>query len=75
MFLECKNRFSLNNRGYLGPGGIHENSKYENCTGGVTRYIDVLILGEKRLWQNNPVRDVYHGPPFDPENILGKFYF
>lgn len=55
----------------MGPGGIQDEGKYENCTGGTTGYVDKLLLGEPRLWQNAPVRSVYHTSPFDPENILG----
>lgn len=33
-------------RGYLGPGGRHDASKYSNCTGGATMYVDHKILGE-----------------------------
>lgn len=44
---------------------------YRNCTGGATGYIDKVIIGEKMLFQNAPVRNVYHTLQFDPENILG----
>lgn len=26
-------------RGYLGPGGKHQNGKYENCTGGEDEFV------------------------------------
>lgn len=26
--------------GYLGPGGLHNNSSHPNCTGGAATYID-----------------------------------
>ncbi|XP_065206822.1 heparan-alpha-glucosaminide N-acetyltransferase-like [Planococcus citri] len=57
--------------GFLDPGGIQDGSKYKNCTGGAAGYIDRLLLGENRLWQNAPVRITYQTSPFDPENILG----
>ena len=33
-------------RGYMGPGGLEYHGKYFNCTGGVTGYFDILVLGE-----------------------------
>ena len=33
-------------RGYMGPGGLEHHGKYFNCTGGVTGYFDILVLGE-----------------------------
>ncbi|UJR27883.1 hypothetical protein I4U23_009148 [Adineta vaga] len=58
--------------GYLGPGGLHENGKYENCTGGITGYIDRMIFTDKHLYQH-PTCQVVYGckPPFDPENLFG----
>ncbi|CAF3665598.1 unnamed protein product [Adineta steineri] len=58
--------------GYLGPGGLHENGKYENCTGGITGYIDRFLLTDKHLYQYPSCQLVYGcKPPFDPENLLG----
>ena len=36
--------------GYLGPGGLHENSKYWNCTGGAAGYIDIKFFGEGHIY-------------------------
>ena len=36
--------------GYLGPGGLHENSKYYNCTGGAARWIG--YQGQQKLKKN-----------------------
>ncbi|KAG8262557.1 hypothetical protein J6590_051046 [Homalodisca vitripennis] len=44
---------------------------YANCTGGVSRYIDELLVGEGHLYQVPTVSSVYHTAPFDPEGILG----
>ncbi|CAF2968996.1 unnamed protein product, partial [Rotaria sp. Silwood2] len=58
--------------GYLGPGGLHENGKYENCTGGITGYIDRIIFTNKHLYQYPTCQLVYGCKlPFDPENLLG----
>ena len=39
-------------RGYLGPGGLSEDSKYFNCTGGAARLVDETILGVGHMYQN-----------------------
>ncbi|KAL0116312.1 hypothetical protein PUN28_011257 [Cardiocondyla obscurior] len=57
--------------GYLGPGGIHEDGKYFNCTGGAAGYIDKIILTVNHIYQNPPINSVYGSGPFDPEGILG----
>ena len=31
--------------GYTGPGGISDGGRYEGCTGGIYRYIDVQLFG------------------------------
>lgn len=38
-------------RGYTGPGGLSEDSRYENCTGGAAGYIDVMVLGKHHIYQ------------------------
>lgn len=66
--------YSGNNfSGYLGPGGLHDNGKYFNCTGGATGYIDQVILG-KHLYQKGTSKEIYLGTQaFDPEGILGRY--
>ncbi|XP_044733206.1 heparan-alpha-glucosaminide N-acetyltransferase [Chrysoperla carnea] len=58
-------------KGYLGPGGFHENGEYFNCTGGITRYIDEFLLGKDHMYQWPEIITIYKAPTFDPENILG----
>ncbi|XP_055346259.1 heparan-alpha-glucosaminide N-acetyltransferase-like [Paramacrobiotus metropolitanus] len=58
-------------RGYMGPGGLHHNRAYENCTGGAAGYIDRYILGENHIYQWPTCRAVYQCIAFDPEGILG----
>lgn len=48
-------------RGYLGPGGIGDDGKYPNCTGGAAGYIDKWLLGEDH---------VYHYPTCKVINYL-----
>jgi heparan-alpha-glucosaminide N-acetyltransferase len=67
-----KVNFSYVHRGYLGPGGIHDNGQFRGCVGGATGYLDRLVLGEKHIYRHPTARDVYGSGPFDPEGIVGK---
>ncbi|XP_046571349.1 heparan-alpha-glucosaminide N-acetyltransferase-like isoform X1 [Haliotis rubra] len=59
-------------RGYLGPGGLHEGGKYENCTGGAAGYIDRLIFGDSHIYRNPTAKAIYKtSMPYDPEGLLG----
>lgn len=59
-------------KGYLGPGGIHDNGSYENCTGGSAGYIDRIILGKAHMFQWLSCRYMYQTKlPHDPEGLLG----
>lgn len=44
---------------YFILGGLHENGKYENCTGGITGYIDRIIFTDKHLYQYPTCQAVY----------------
>ena len=58
--------------GYIGPGGLHLNSKHFNCTGGAAALIDRLILGRDHLYQTPTCQSVYLSQsPHDPEGLLG----
>ncbi|CAG9791836.1 unnamed protein product [Diatraea saccharalis] len=57
--------------GYVGPGGKHDDWVAPECSGGAAGYIDRLLLGSSHLFQNSASRQVYGGPPVDPEGILG----
>ena len=58
--------------GYLGPGGLAEDGKYFNCTGGSARYIDTAIFGPNHIYQNPTSKRIYDSTvPFDPEGLLG----
>lgn len=58
-------------RGYLGPGGIHEYQEHVNCTGGIIGFIDRSILGVNHMYQRAKIRSVYNAIVFDPEGIFG----
>nr|CAH7743930.1 unnamed protein product [Callosobruchus chinensis] len=58
-------------RGYLGPGGLDEGGKYQNCTGGVAGYIDREVFGN-HMYRHPACERVYENSVFyDPEGILG----
>ena len=60
--------------GYLGPGGLHDQAKNPNCTGGAARYVDVLFFGSQHIYQNPTPKKIYDTHvPFDPEGLLGSF--
>lgn len=60
--------------GYFGPGGLHDQGAYFNCTGGAAGYIDRIILGPSHLYQHPGSKAIYHSTqPYDPEGILGYF--
>ena len=59
-------------RGYLGPGGLHWNASFVNCTGGAHRWIDVHVLGDSHLNTEPTTVDVYKTEVnFDQEGMLG----
>lgn len=59
-------------QGYLGPGGSHLNSSFENCTGGAAGFIDRSIFGNNHIYQTPDMRHVYGTHlPYDPEGTLG----
>ncbi|KAF4518290.1 hypothetical protein B566_EDAN005858 [Ephemera danica] len=55
--------------GYLGPGGLHDDMKYPNCTGGTAGYIDRLILPAENLFHHCTPKDLYRTGNFEPEGI------
>ncbi|KAF4516733.1 hypothetical protein B566_EDAN008423, partial [Ephemera danica] len=57
-------------RGYLGPGGLHEDLNYRNCSGGVAGYVDRLLLGAEHLYQTPTSSILYQTGSFDPEGLF-----
>lgn len=61
--------------GYAGPGGLHEwtnnTSNNMGCIGGITGYIDRLVLTTPHIYGNPTAKVVYGAGAFDPEGILG----
>ncbi|XP_076074365.1 heparan-alpha-glucosaminide N-acetyltransferase-like isoform X1 [Mytilus galloprovincialis] len=59
-------------KGYLGPGGLSENSSHFNCTGGASGYIDRKIFGLDHIYQNPTSKEIYKNTiAYDPEGLLG----
>lgn len=60
--------------GYLGPGGLHLNGSFANCTGGAAGFIDRTIFGSQHIYQTPDMRHVYRThQPYDPEGAVGCF--
>lgn len=66
--------------GYLGPGGLADNGKYVNCTGGAAGYLDRLIFGS-HMYKRPSCYVMYETKvAFDPEGkinlllLLKHFY-
>ncbi|KAF4533176.1 hypothetical protein B566_EDAN001718 [Ephemera danica] len=58
---------------YLGPGGLHNHSKFANCTGGAAGYVDHMLLGPTHLYSTPTCKKVYHTTvSYDPEGLLGQ---
>ncbi|XP_074648946.1 heparan-alpha-glucosaminide N-acetyltransferase-like isoform X2 [Tubulanus polymorphus] len=58
--------------GYIGPGGLSENSSYYNCTGGAAGYIDRIVFSVNHIYQHPTSMRIYEGDtPYDPEGLLG----
>lgn len=57
--------------GYLGPGGKQNYFSNPKCIGGVTGYIDRLLLGNSHIYQYPTAKQVYESSAFDPEGVFG----
>lgn len=59
-------------QGYQGPGGLHHNKAYFNCTGGAANYLDRIIFGKNHLYLEVSSKELYLNTiPHDPEGLLG----
>lgn len=57
--------------GYAGAGGLAEEGKYEFCTGGIHRYLDMKLFGYKFIYHHPTCLEIYQCRPYDPEGFLG----
>ena len=68
---------SVCRRGYLGPGGLGIEEKYENCTGGAAGAIDRWLFHDNHIYQNPTakVREkkmcvcLYSSPSLSPPSL------
>ncbi|XP_063447604.1 heparan-alpha-glucosaminide N-acetyltransferase-like [Mytilus trossulus] len=59
-------------KGYLGPGGLDDNSTHLYCTGGTAGYIDRKVFGEKHILGSPTCKEIYHNVlSHEPEGLLG----
>lgn len=59
-------------RGYIGPGGLHDDGLYANCTGGAAAYIDRFFFTPNHIYPFSTATKIYQNTtPHDPEGILG----
>ncbi|XP_013875362.1 heparan-alpha-glucosaminide N-acetyltransferase isoform X2 [Austrofundulus limnaeus] len=57
--------------GYLGAGGISDDGRYPNCTGGAAGFIDRWMFGDN-MYRYPTCKEMYKTvQPFDPEGVLG----
>jgi len=68
--------FTLNKEGcpraYFGPGGLGDNGKYADCTGGAHRIVDMAIFGESHFYGSPTCKTPYRCQNYDPEGLLGS---
>eukprot|EP00095_Tigriopus_kingsejongensis_P004563 maker-scaffold462_size163801-snap-gene-0.38 protein:Tk04563 transcript:maker-scaffold462_size163801-snap-gene-0.38-mRNA-1 annotation:"heparan-alpha-glucosaminide n-acetyltransferase-like" len=58
--------------GYLGPGGLHHQGQFFNCTGGATGFVDRVVFGPEHMYHHPTAQKIYSTTqPFDPEGLLG----
>ncbi|KAF6019869.1 HGSNAT [Bugula neritina] len=57
--------------GYIGPGGISEEGKHFNCTGGIAKYIDLKVFTQNHIYQYGTCKKLYQCSGTDPEGLLG----
>lgn len=59
-------------KGYQGPGGLEEQGKFFNCTGGAANFLDRAIFGTDHIYKRPTSKEVYkHTLSHDPEGLLG----
>lgn len=62
-------------RAYLGPGGITNHGKDDNCTGGLYGYIDRQVFTQLHMAQDPACQYMYDCSAFSRYSILGFFTF
>ncbi|KAF2074610.1 hypothetical protein CYY_004080 [Polysphondylium violaceum] len=57
--------------GYLGAGGLSDDGRYPNCTGGAALYVDRKIFTLAHIFQTPTCQPIYNTGAFDPEGTVG----
>eukprot|EP00981_Chlorochromonas_danica_P008112 scaffold2011_cov290-Ochromonas_danica.AAC.4 len=60
-------------RGYNGPGGRGDHGDYHDCTGGIHRYIDLMLFTHMMIFHGETCRFLYGCIAYDPEGFMGMF--
>ena len=49
----------LFNRGYMGPGGIGDGGDHAACTGGIHRYVDIMLFTDDLIYHAPTCKELY----------------
>jgi heparan-alpha-glucosaminide N-acetyltransferase len=58
-------------RGYMGPGGIGDGGEHAECTGGIHRYVDIMLFTNDLIYHAPTCKELYSCQSYDPEGFLG----
>ncbi|CAM9234292.1 unnamed protein product, partial [Ectocarpus fasciculatus] len=58
-------------RGYIGPGGIGDHGDHSDCTGGIHRYMDIMLFTDDLIFHAPTCKELYSCQSYDPEGFLG----
>lgn len=47
-------------RGYIGPGGIGDHGEHPDCTGGIHRYIDIMLFTDDLIYHAPTCKQLYN---------------
>ena len=51
---------------------MQNNRPSPDCVGGITRFVDIWVLGENHIFKYPSPKHIYETSSFDPEGILGE---
>ena len=58
--------------GYNGPGGLSDYKSNKKCTGGIHRFLDIMLFTNKHIYQKPTCMEIYDCKSHDPEGALGS---
>lgn len=62
-------------KGYQGPGGLDQDHKYQSCTGGIYRKIDIGVFGIDHIPKDPNCEFTFLCSSFDQYGLLGTLNF